>query len=319
MFQSLARLLATLLHAALVFGLAPLLAGLIAKYRARLLGRRGPSVLQPYHELRRLLHKTTLLPETMTELFALWPLVAFSALAAAALLIPGFCTGMLDPSLGDIITLVGLLALARAALLLAGLETGFGFGGATAARIALLSLFAEAILLVVLLSLALATHATTLNGIIRAQQAHPGAAVSLGFALLSLLAVALAENDRIPAESGGDDQEPAMAHAALALEYSGRYLLLLEYTTMLRLMLWISLIAALFFPFFMARAADPLTWPAGLILWSAKLTVLAAALSLFEVCTARIRLFRVPEFLGLAMLLGILSCVLLFISQQAGG
>ncbi len=320
MFVLLARILATLLHIFLVFLLAPLLLGLVTKCRARLLGRRGPRLAQPYHDLRRLLHKTTLLPETATEFYAVWPLVAFSAMAAASVLTPGFCTGMLSANASDFITLIGLLALARAATLLAGLETGFGFGGAAAARTVLFSLFAEATLLVVLLSFVLIAHAGTLDGISQAlRHGHVGISVSLGFALAAILAVALTETGRIPTDNPGGQLELAMVHEALLLEYSGRYLLLFEYAAMLRLMVWMCLIGTVFFPFGMARAGDLLTWPGGLLLWFAKLGVLAAILGLFEISTAKMRIFRVPEFLAVAMLLGILSGVFLFVAAQVGG
>ena len=116
------RLLATVLHIALMFALAPLLLGLVTKLRAWLLGRRGPPLAQPYRNLRRLLHKTTLVPDTATDLYPIWPFVCFTAIAAAAMLVPGFCLGLLTANLSDFITLVGLLALARGATMLAGLE-----------------------------------------------------------------------------------------------------------------------------------------------------------------------------------------------------
>jgi len=136
-------LIATLLHAAFIFAAAPLLMGLVGKIRAWALGRRGAPVWQPYLLLYKLLRKSTLVPETATELFAVWPVAAFLAISLAALLVPSFCTGMLTADLSDFITLIGLFALARAATVLGGLETGFGFGGAGAGREILFSIFAR--------------------------------------------------------------------------------------------------------------------------------------------------------------------------------
>ncbi len=316
----LSRLVATLLHAALVFALAPLLLGVVTKLRAKLLGRRGPPFLQPYRSLYRYLRKTTLVPDTATELYQIWPFAAFAPLAAAAMLVPGFSTGLLTASLSDFITLAGLLALSRAAIMLAGLESGFGFGGAAAARDVLFSIFAEAALLVVLLSFVLIAHSPTVDGISEAlRTGHIGISVSLGFALAAILAVALTETGRIPADNPSGHFELAMVQEAMLLEYSGRYLLLFEYAAMLRLMVWMCLIGTIFFPFGMARAGDILSWPGGLLLWFVKLAVMAAALALFEISTAKMRVFRVPEFLGVAMLLGVLSGVFLFVASRIGG
>jgi formate hydrogenlyase subunit 4 len=312
--------LVTLLHAALMFALAPLLFGLVSKLRARLLGRRGPPLVQPYRTLRRFLRKATLVPQTATELYPIWPFVCLAPLGVAALLVPGFSTGLLTANISDFITLIGLLTLSRTATLMAGLETGFGFGGAAAARDALFSIFAEAAFLVVLLSFVLIAHSPTVDGIATAfRDGHIGISVSLGFALAALLAVALTETGRIPTDNPAGHLELAMVHEAMLLEYSGKYLLLFEYAAMLRLLVWMCLIGTIFFPFGMATAADILSWPAGLFLWLAKLTGLSVALACFEISTAKMRVFRVPEFLGVAMLLGVLAGIFLFVAARIGG
>lgn len=312
-------LLATLLHAALMLGLAPLLAGCITKLRARLLGRRGPPLTQPYCDLAKTLAKATLEPETASGLFGVWPFAAFAAIATAALLVPGFCTGMITAPESDFVVLIGLFALARAATLLAAQETGFGFGGAAAARDALFGVFAEAAMLTVLLSFFLLAGGTGIDGIARHFRAGPlQISVPLGFALAALLAVALAETGRLPADNPGGHLELAMVHEAMLLEYSGRYLALFQATAMLRLMVWFCLIAALFCPFGMGQAAAPLTWPLGLASWALKLAALAGMLALFEISTAKMRVFRVPEFLGAAILLGILAGIFLLLAARLG-
>lgn len=312
-------LIATLLHAALVFALAPLLMGAINKCRALALGRRGAPIFQPYLTLYKHLRKTTLVPETATELFAIWPVAAFLSIGTASLLVPGFCTGLITAPASDFITLIGLLALSRAAMMLGGLETGFGFGGAAAGREALFSVFAEAALLAILPGFALLAHSTSIDGIATAFSAtHIGISVSLGFALAALLAVALTETGRIPTDNPASHLELAMVHEALSLEYSGRFLLLLDYAAMLRLLLWMDLIGTIFLPFGMASAGNILSWPLGLILWLLKLGAMAVLLSLFEISTAKMRVFRVPEFLGAAMLLGILAGVFLFVAARIG-
>jgi formate hydrogenlyase subunit 4 len=313
------RLLATLLHAALIFTLAPLLAGAVATLRAWVLGRRGPPVIQPYRDLFKLLRKTTLMAETASPLFGAWPLACLLSLAVAALLVPGFCTGLLTAPLADFVTLMGLFALARAATMLGGLETGSGFGGAGAWREALYGVFAEGALLVVLLCFGLLAHGVNVDGIALAfATQHIGISVSLGFALAAMLAVALTEAGRIPTDNPAGHLELAMVHEAMLLEYSGRNLLLLNYAAMLRLLLWLSLIGSIFLPFGMARATALLTWPGGLFLWLLKLAAMAALLPFYEVANAKMRVFRVPEFLGTAMLLGMLAAIFLFVAARIG-
>jgi formate hydrogenlyase subunit 4 len=314
------RVFANLAHAVLTLGLAPLLMGTLNKLRARLLGRRGPPVLQPYWNLRKLIRKVPLVPDTATELYKIWPFVGFSSIAVIALLVPGFALNMATAPLSDFITIVGLFALSRGATMLAGLETGFGFGGAGAGREALFSIFSEAALLVMVLIFVLVAGDPTIDGIAQYfGSGQVGISVSLGFALAAILAVALTETGRIPVDNPAGHLELGMVHEAMLLEYSGRYLALFHYTAMLRLIVWFSLVGTVFFPFGMARAGAVLSWPGGLLLWLAKLIGFAVALSLFEVSTAKMRVFRVPEFLGVAMLLGLLSAIFLFVAGKLGG
>jgi formate hydrogenlyase subunit 4 len=314
------RLIATLIHAALVFAGAPLVMGVINKCRARLFGRRGAPILQPYVMLLKLIRKTTIVPDTATDFYPAWPYVAFASTAVAALLVPGFCAGLLTRDMSDFITLIGLLAAARAAVMLAGLETGFGFGGAGAGRDALFGIFSEAALLVVILTFVLIAHSPTIDGVASDfRYGHVGIQVSLGFALASAVVVALTETGRIPADNPAGHLELAMVHEAMLLEYSGKNLALFEYAAMLRVMIWMSLIGTIFCPFGLANAANILSWPGGLILWVAKLAAMSAGLAIFEASTAKMRIFRVPEFLGVAILLGLLSAVFLFVAERIGG
>ncbi|EKM98691.1 respiratory chain complex I subunit 1 family protein [Acidocella sp. MX-AZ02] len=311
--------IATGLHVALCFAVAPLLIGTTNKLRAWLLGRRGPPLLLPYWHLAKLLRKSTVLPDTATDLFTFWPLGAMLAMAVSVMLIPGFSTGLLTGPAADAITIVGLFALARAATMLGGLETGAGFGGAGAAREALFGIFAEGALLVLLLAFALLARTTNIDGIANDfRAAHLGISVSLGFALAAMLAVALTEAGRIPTDNPSGHLELAMVHEAMALDYSGRLLALLDYAGVLRLLAWMNLIGTIFLPFGMARAGDVLSWPLGLVLWALKLAVMAVALCLFEVSRAKMRVFRVPEFLGAALLLGMLASVFLFVAARIG-
>lgn len=276
-------LIATLLHGALCFVGAPLVQGVIDKIRARLLGRRGPPVLQPYRHLAKLLRKATLVPDTATGLFTFWPLVVLVALALAVMLIPGFCDGLLTAGAGDYVVVVGLLALARAALLLAGLENGSAQAGAAVARALVPEGFAFAILLVLLLVFA---------GGHGAAAGHP---VASGLALLSLLILAFIVQPQ---------------DEALKQDYAGRLRALLDYAQGLRILVWMDLISAYIWPFGLAHAAVLTSWPVGVLVWGVKLMLLSALLAGADVLRDRLPLARVPAVLGLALALAVLGCLL---------
>jgi formate hydrogenlyase subunit 4 len=314
------RLAASAVNALLLMAAAPLLMGLVRKFRARLQGRPGAPVVQPFRDLQKLLRKTPVVADTATQLFAVWPFAVFAATATAASLVPCFALGLATAKISDLITFIGLLALARAVTMLAGLETGFAFGGAGAARDALFGLFSEAAMLVVVLTFVLIARDPTIDGVATVfRDSHIGISVSLAFALAAILAVALTETGRIPVDNPAGHLELSMVHEAMLLEYSGRYLALFHYAAMLRLALWMSLIGTMFCPFGMGDAENPLSWPLGILLWVVKLGGAAFALALFEISTAKMRVFRVPEFLGVALLLGLLSGVFLFVAARLQG
>lgn len=288
-------LLATCLHTALCFAVAPLLQGIMDKTQARLLGRRGPPLLQPYWSLAKLLRKATLVPDTATSFFTLWPLLVFLALAVALMLVPGFCTGLLTASASGYITIVGLLALARVARLLAGLENGSALAGAEVGRALVYGVFAEAVLLVLLLVFAGVTHGISLNGIaVRGQWLPPRLAVTLVFAVLSMVMLALSMRTH---------------NESIMLEYSGRLRALLAYGEMLRRLVWINLLGCCFWPVGMAQATALLSWPLGLLVWAAKLLLLAGILGGFEALRRKERSLHLPLFMGLALALAIMGAL----------
>lgn len=312
----LGALLAQALHLALILAAAPVLTGLVRWLKARMMGRRGPSPLQPLRDLAKLLRKRPLLAENASPVSRAMPYVAAGAVVAAAALVPSFARGMALAPLADLLLVAGLLALGRVAMALAGMDAGTPFGGLGAAREMSFAALAEPALVVAALSLAILAGTTNLDGIAAAfRDGGLGLRVSLGFALAALLAVALAENARIPVDNPATHLELTMVHEAMILEASGRHLALWDYAAMLRLALWLSLLAAVFLPFGQAPAgAAPHLWALGLLAWVAKMAGLALALAAFESAIAKMRVFRVPEFLGAALLLGLLGAVLLFVS-----
>ncbi len=305
-----------LLHIVLLLAAAPLLVGVVRWLKARMVGRRGASPLQPWRDIGKLLRKRPVLAENASLVSEVAPYVACAASIVAIACIPSFSRGMLLAPVGDLILLAGLLALARMALALVGMDVGTAFGGLGAAREMSFSVFAEPALLLCVLTFAILAGTTNLDLIAATfRDGGLGLRVSLALAAMAMLAVAVAENARIPVDNPATHLELTMVHEAMLLESSGRHLALWEYQAALKLTLWLALLAAIFVPFGAAPAgAGPLAWALGLAAWLVKIGVLCLALAVFESAIAKMRVFRVPEFLGAALLLALLAAALLFVS-----
>jgi formate hydrogenlyase subunit 4 len=303
---------------ALVLLLAPLLTGVVRKVKARLLRRQGPPLIQPYRELVRLLRKEVVLANSASWLFRAAPYVIFAATWVAASLVPTFCTGLLFSWSADLIAIIGLLGFARFFLALAGLDVGTSFGGIGSSREVMIASLAEPAMLMIVFTLALvagSTQLSTMAGFLVSSEV--GLRVSLGLALIALIMVAIAENARIPVDNPATHLELTMVHEAMVLEYSGRHLALIELAASLKLLLYISLIACLFVPWGLAHPGASLGALAiGVLAYLAKLGVGGFLLGLFETSIAKMRVFRVPEFLGVALMLGLLATLLLFVSRS---
>ena len=316
MIAALAGVLAQLLHAALVVALAPLLVGFVRRVKARLMGRRGPPVMQPWRNILKLLRKRPVVAAGASAVTTVAPHLACAATLLAACLVPGFSHGMSLAPMADLLLLAGLLAAGRLALALAGMDAGTAFGGMGAARELSFAAFAEPVLMLCILVLAMIAGTTNLDAMLVAfRDGGVGLRVSLALAAVALLAVALVENSRMPADNPATHLELTMVHEAMILEASGRHLALWEMAAALKLLVWMTLLSAVFLPFGVAPAAGgPVAWALGLAAWLAKLLALAFALAVFESAVAKLRVFRVPEFLGAALLLAALAVALLFIS-----
>ncbi|WP_132568870.1 respiratory chain complex I subunit 1 family protein [Rhizobium sullae] len=311
-------LLAQAFQMALVVLLAPLLSGFIRKLKARLLRRQGASLIQPYRDLLRLLRKDVVLAENASWLFRVAPYLIFAVTWVAAAIIPTFATGLIFSWTADLIAIIALLGSARFFLALAGMDTGTSFGGLGSSREVMIATLAEPSMMLVIFTLALVAGSTQLSTI-AAFMTSPevGLRVSLGIALIALIMVAIAENARIPVDNPATHLELTMVHEAMVLEYSGRHLAMIELAASLKLLLYISLIACIFVPWKLAAlAAGPAAYAVGMFAYLAKLAVGGALLALFETATAKMRIFRVPEFLGAALMLGLLATLLLFVSRS---
>jgi formate hydrogenlyase subunit 4 len=307
---------AQILHMALVLALAPLLTGLVRKTKARLLGRRGASLVQPYLDLARLLRKDAVLADNASWLFRATPYLVFATIWLAASLVPSFTTDLLLSPTADLIALVALLGSARFFTALAGMDIGTSFGGIGASREMMIASLAEPAMLMVTFTVSLLIGSTSLVSISEHVLLHDlGLRVSLGMGLVALVMVAIAENGRVPIDNPATHLELTMVHEAMVLEYSGRHLALIEAGAMLKLLLYISLIACIFVPFGMDVAGRVAAFPQGLVSYLGKLAAAGVLLGLFETSIAKMRVFRVGEFLGGALLLGLLAVILLYVSR----
>jgi formate hydrogenlyase subunit 4 len=300
----------------LVLALAPLLTGFVRKVKVRFLRRQGPPVIQPYRDLARLLRKEVVLADNASWLFRVIPYLIFAATWVAASLVPTFRTGLLFSWSADLIAIIALLGSARFFQALAGLDVGTSFGGIGSSREVMIASLAEPAMIMVVFTLALICGSTQLSTIAEFMNSPGvGLRVSLALALFALIMLAIAENGRIPVDNPATHLELTMVHEAMVLEYSGRHLALIELSASLKLMLYVSLIACLFLPWGLQPAgvaASALV--IGVVAYIGKLALGGFLLALFETSIAKMRVFRVPEFLGVALMLGLLAALLRFVS-----
>lgn len=303
---------------AVVLALAPLLTGFVRKVKARLLRRQGPSLIQPYRDLARLMRKEVVLAENASWLFRVIPYLIFAATWVAASLVPTFASGLVFSWTADLIAIIALLGSARFFLALAGMDVGTAFGGIGASRELMIASLAEPAMLLTVFALALVAGSTQLSTV-AAVLATPevGLRVSLGMALIALVIVAIAENARIPVDNPATHLELTMVHEAMVLEYSGRHLAMIELAVSLKLLLYLSLIACVFAPWGIAApGAGVAGFALGTATYVAKLAVGGFLLAFFEMSIAKMRVFRVPNFLGAALMLSLLGTLLLFASRS---
>ncbi|HET7848986.1 MAG TPA: NADH-quinone oxidoreductase subunit H [Pseudolabrys sp.] len=302
----------------LVLALSPLLTGFVRKVKARLLRRKGPPLVQPYRDLVRLLRKEVVLAENASWLFRVIPYIIVAGTWVAASLVPTFRGGLLFSWSADLIAIIALLGSARFFLALAGLDAGTAFGGVGASREVMIASLAEPAMLMIVFTLALiagSTQLTTMAAFMLSSAV--GLRVSLGLAVIALIIVAIAENARIPVDNPATHLELTMVHEAMVLEYSGRHLALIDLAAELKLLLYVSLIACLFLPWGIASPpATPQALALGIGSYVLKLAAGGFLLAVFETAIAKMRVFRVPQFLGAALMLGLLATLLLFVSRS---
>ncbi|MGA8147972.1 MAG: NADH-quinone oxidoreductase subunit H [Gallionellaceae bacterium] len=317
--MSIPALLHQLFQNVLVLLLAPLLLGWINQCRSWLQNRSGAGVLQPFRNLVKLFHKDAVLAHNASQLFLFTPYILFACMWLAAALVPVVATDMpLSPAV-DVIALVGIFALARVFIALAGMDIGTAFGSMGARREMLVGFLAEPALLMVLFTASTISQSTSLITIVETL-AHKQFVLypSMAFAAVAFVMVLLAENARIPVDNPATHLELTMIHEAMILEYSARHLALVEWASSLKLLAYVTIGIALFLPWGIAGIGEWGALPLALLLLLLKLAAAGAGLALLEALSAKMRIFRVPEFMGTAFLLAVLGLLTHFLLETGG-
>src|SRR5512139_1746370 len=294
--------------------LAPLLTGWVNQCRAWLQGRNAPPITQPYRTLRKLFHKDAVIAHNASPLFRFAPYMIFACMALAAGIVPTIANDLPFSPAADVIALVGIFALARVFLALAAMDIGTAFGTLGARREMLVSFLAEPALLMVFFTASLISQSTELPIIVQTLALQEFAIYpSLAFAAVAFWMISVAENARIPVDNPTTHLELTMIHEAMILEYSARHLALIEWASSLKLFAYISIGIALFLPHGIVAVGNWAGLPLAVALLLLKLLLAGAGLALLESVTAKMRIFRAPEFLGTAFLLAVLGLLIHFL------
>jgi formate hydrogenlyase subunit 4 len=298
----------------LVVLIAPLFVGWVNQWRAWLQNKSAPGLLQPYRNLVKLVNKDALLAHNASALFRTTPYVLFASMWLAAGVVPVLATDLPFAPAADVIALVGIFALARVFMALAAMDVGTAFGSLGARREMLVAFLAEPALLMVFFTASLISQSTSLTTIVgtlahREFTLYP----SMAFAAAAFLMVLLAENARIPVDNPATHLELTMIHEAMILEYSARHLALIEWAVAVKLTTYAAIGIALFLPWGIAEGGNWAGLPLALVALAGKLLLAGTGLALLETASAKMRIFRAPEFLGTAFLLGVLGMLIFFL------
>jgi formate hydrogenlyase subunit 4 len=312
-FQAIAL---TLAQAVVLIALSPAIVGLIRKVKARLQCRTGAGVFQPYADLRKLFRKQPVVSTTTSWIFTATPYIVFASTMTAGLLVPVFASQMPLNFAGNIIAFVYLLALGTFFLILAGLDAGSPFGGMGSSRESIVASLTEPAMIMAIFAIALTAGSTNLSTIVHKTALLEGVVTdpaSHAMALAALFIVALAETGRVPVDNPATHLELTMIHEAMVLEYSGRYLALVEWASGIKLLVFLTLIANVFVPWGIATSVTPAALSIGLTAYVAKVASLAVLIGTIECMFAKLRLFRITDLLGVAFILALLGLLFFYI------
>src|SRR4026207_1065531 len=322
----------TLAQAIVLLAVSPAIVGLIKKVKARFQCRQGAGILQPYADLKKLFRKQPVVSTTTSWIFTATPYIVFASTVTAGLLVPIFVSQMPLNFAGNIIAFVYLLALGTFFLLLAsclalgpffltlaGLDAGSPFGGRGSSREAIVASLTEPAMIMAIFAIALTAGSTNLSTIVHRTALLEGIVTDPSPHLMALAAVfivALAETGRVPVDNPATHLELTMIHEAMVLEYSGRYLALLEWASAIKLLVFLTLIANVFAPWGIATSFTPMALSIGLAVYLVKVAGLGLLIGTIECMFAKLRLFRITDPLGVALLLALLGLLFFYILRS---
>ncbi len=295
---------------------APAFAGWVKTVKCRMQGRTYAGIFQPYRDLRKLFAKEVVLAENASWIFRFTPYLVFGVTVLIGGIIPLISVDLPFADTADVIALAMLFATIRFFTALAGMDIGTAFGGMGSSREMTIASLAEPAMLMAVFTASLAANSTSLTQMVQVM-AH-GAFIlrpSLAFALLAFILVHLAETGRVPVDNPATHLELTMIHEAMILEYSGRHLALIEWAGMMKLFIFSSLGIAIFCPWGIAAHGDATGMLFGGAALLGKLAATGVIIVLIETGLAKMRLFRLTEYLGSAFLLATLGMLSYFILE----
>jgi formate hydrogenlyase subunit 4 len=286
---------------------SPLLNGIIKKLKANMQGRRGPGIFQPYYDLIRLFRKDMVVSVVASWIFKAAPYIVMTSVIAASMIVPVITTKSPFGMMGDMIALIYILALGRFFMALAGLDTGTAFGGEGSSREMTVAILVEPMMMLSIFTAAIAAGSTNISKIAETQNLLYSPSHIL--ALAAFIVAVLAETGRIPVDNPDTHLELTMIHEGMILEYSGRYLALMEWAHYIKQMLLFTITVDIFFPAGISHSTELYGVAAASGAYAVKMLFMAAAMALIESTRAKMRFFQLPSLLGGAFILALLSLV----------
>ncbi len=288
--------------------LSPLINGLIKKFKANMQGRRGPGVLQPYYDLIRLFKKDMVISSVASWIFKAAPYIVFSSTIAASMIVPVVTTETSFGMMGDVIALIYIFGLGRFFMALAGLEAGTAFGGEGSSREMTVAILVEPMMMLSIFTAAIAAGSTNIAKIAATQNIFYSPSHIL--ALSAFMVAIIAETGRIPVDNPDTHLELTMIHEGMLLEYSGKYLALMEWAHYIKQMLLFTIAIDIFFPMGISNNTEFSGLLASFGIYAAKILVVAFLTAFAESARAKMRFFQLPSLLGGAFVLALLSLLM---------
>lgn len=309
MYAMIQFIILPILQIVVIVGLSPLVKGFINKIEARLQCRRGPSLFQPYYNLVKLLRKDAVVSETASWIFRATPYVTFISILIIALLVPVLSSTVPANFTGDVILVIYLFALGRFFLALSSLDTGSAFGGMGGSREMTISSMAEPAMMLSVFTVAIISGSTNLSNITQAMLSYKLLSPSLFLSLAALAIVIIAEAGRIPVDNPYTHLELTMIHEGMILEFSGRYLALIEWASCMKLLVLLTILVNTFLPWGIASGLTFLGLIVSFAFYVVKIGFFSFLIAIAESSFAKVRLFRIPNMLGTSFILGVLAII----------